>query len=288
MTEKTTDDASTVLLVGASGAVGRHLGLQLAAAGVRVRALTRHPDRARQRGFVQGDLRDPRSLRAAAHGADAAFLSWPFATAEGAERAVAALAGEVGRVVFLSSAAVRDAPGAGPHSPGRPHGGIEALLADSGVRHTALRPYGFAGDALRWAEEIRAGGPVRGYGGAAGLNPVDERDVAAVAVRALTEDGHDGARHVLTGPESPTQAEQVRIIGEAAGRAVRWEEVPRGAARRRMLTAGWPPAVADGALDSVHARIAAPEPVTDTVQDVTGHPARSFRAWAADHAALFR
>ncbi|MFF2075563.1 NAD(P)H-binding protein [Kitasatospora sp. NPDC058162] len=288
MTEKTTDDASTVLLLGAPGAVGRHLGLQLAAAGVRVRALTRRVDRARQKGYVLGDLRDPESLRAAAHGVDAAFLGWPFATAEGAAEAVAALAGEVGRVVLLSSAAVRDVPGAGPYSPGRPDGEIEALLTAGGLRHTVLRPHGFAADALRWAEEIRAGGAVRGYGGGAGLNVVDERDIAAVAARALTEDGHDGARYVLTGPESPTQAEQVRIIGEAAGREVRWEEIPREAARHRMLTTGCPPALVDGALDFLHARTTTPEPVTTTVQDVTGQPPRPFRAWAADHAHLFR
>ncbi|MFJ8470545.1 NAD(P)H-binding protein [Kitasatospora sp. NPDC094011] len=278
MTENTTDDASTVLLIGASGAVGRHLGLQLAAAGVRVRTLTRRADRARQQGYVHGDLRDPRSLRAAAHGVDAVFLRWPSATAEGAAAAVAALAGEVRRVVLLSPAGGRAAP----------TGEVEALLGRSGLPHAVLRPHGLAGDALRWAEEIRAGDAVRGYGGTAGLNLVDERDIAAVAVRALTENGHDGARYVLTGPESPTQAEQVRIIGEAAGREVRWEEVPREAARHRMLSTGWPPALADGALDFIHARIAAPEPVTTTVQDVTGRPARPFRAWAADHAALFR
>ncbi|MFE7524582.1 NAD(P)H-binding protein [Kitasatospora sp. NPDC057542] len=288
MTDKRTDDGSTVLVIGASGTVGRHVTRQLTEAGTHVRALTRQADRARQEGFRQGDLLDPASLRAAARGAGAAFLTWPFPTTEGAAEAVAALAGEVGRVVFLSSAVVRDVPGAGPQSPGRPDGGIEALLADSGVRHTVLRPHGFAANALRWAEEIRTGGVVRGYGGAAGLSPVDERDIAAVAVRALVEDGHDGARYVLTGPESPTQAEQVRIIGEAAGRLLRWEEIPREAARQRMLTTGWPPAIADGALDFIHARIAEPEPATTTVRDVTDRPARSFRTWATDHAALFR
>ncbi|WP_327675078.1 hypothetical protein [Kitasatospora sp. NBC_00458] len=143
-------------------------------------------------------------------------------------------------------------------------------------------------NALRWAEELRATGAVRGFGGAAGLTPVDERDIAAVAVRALLGDGHDGARYDLTGPASPTQAEQVRIIGEAVGRPARWEEVPRADARLRMLAGGWPPAVADGALDFVAARIGDPEPVTTTVRDVTGAPARTLGAWAAEHAGLFR
>ncbi|WP_459647302.1 Rossmann-fold NAD(P)-binding domain-containing protein [Kitasatospora sp. Ki12] len=268
MTEKRVDDASPVLVVGVSGTVGRHVGLQLAASGIRVRTLANR------------DLLDPASLEAAAQGVGAVLLGWPHPGTEAAADAVGVLAREVGRVVFLSSAAVRDVPE-------QPDGEVEALLVRSGVRHTVLRTYGFAA-ALQWAEEIRAGGTVRGYGGAAELNPVDERDVAAVAVRALVEDGHDGARYVLTGPESPTQAEQVRIIGEAAGRPVAWEEVPREAARQRMLAAGRPPATADGALAFVHARIAEPQPPTTTVPDVTGRPARSFRVWAADHAALFR
>ncbi|MFE7526903.1 hypothetical protein ACFU7Y_14390 [Kitasatospora sp. NPDC057542] len=264
MTDKRVDGTPPVLVIGISGAVGRHVGLQLAASGLRVRTL------------AQRELLDPASLEAAVQGAGAVLLGWPSPTADGATEAVGVLAREVGRVVFLSSAA-----------PGRPDGGIEALLARSGVRHTVLRAHGFAA-ALQWAEEIRAGGAVQGYGGAAGLNPVDERDIAAVAVRALVEDGHDGARYVLTGPESPTQAEQVEIIGAAVGRPATWQEIPRETARRRMSATGRPPAAVDGALDFLHARIAAPEPATTTVQDLTGHPARSFHAWAKDHAALFR
>ncbi|MEU3562028.1 hypothetical protein [Kitasatospora sp. NPDC006786] len=264
MTDERVDGTSRVLVIGVSGAVGRHVGLQLAASGVRVRTL---PPR---------DLLAPVSLEAAVRGAGAVLLGWPFPTADGATEAVGVLAREVGRVVLLS-----------PAGPGRPAGGVEALLTGSGVRHTVLRAHGFAA-ALQWAEEIRAGGVVRGYGGAAGLNPVDERDIAAVAVRTLVEDGHDGARYVLTGPESPTQAEQVEIIGAAAGRPATWQEVPRETARRRLSATGRAPAAVDGALDLVHARLSAPEPATTTVRDVTGHPARSFHAWATDHAALFR
>ncbi|GAB7188483.1 hypothetical protein ATKI12_8314 [Kitasatospora sp. Ki12] len=277
-------------MTGASGTVGRHLVPRLTAAAVRVRALTRDPERAKEQAgeLVRGDLRDPESVAAAARGATAAFLVWPFPTVDGAEETVAALAGQVGRVVYLSSAAVRDVPGAGPQSPGRPDGEIEAMLVRSRVRHTVLRPYGFAANALRWAAEIRAEGVVRDYGGAAGLNPVDERDIAEVAARVLTGDGHDGARYVLTGPEALTRAEQVRIIGEAAGRPTRWEEIPRGAARERMLADGWPASIADGALDFLHARIGDPEPVTDTVRRVTGRRPRGFRDWAAEHAARFR
>ncbi len=294
MNETTNDTPSgergTVLVVGPSGTVGRHVTAQLLEQGVDVLALTRDPDRARLPHAatpIRGDLTDARMLAAAARGVDAVFLVWPFPVVDGAVEAVAAVTGHAGRVVFLSSAAVRDVPGRGPESPGRPDAEIEALVERSGVRHTFLRPHGFMANTLRWADEIRTAGVVRGYGGEAGLALIDERDIAAVAVRALTEHGHGGARYALTGPASPTQAEQVRIIGEAAGRPVRWEEAPRWDARGQMLANGWPPAIVDGALDFVTARIGDPEPVTSTVQDVTGRPARALQEWAADHAGLF-
>lgn len=55
--------------------------------------------------------------------------------------------------------------------------------------------------------------------------PTDERDLAAVAVRVLGEDGHAGAEYVVTGPQSLTQAEQVHTIGRALGRSLRVEEI---------------------------------------------------------------
>ncbi|WP_405018350.1 NAD(P)H-binding protein [Kitasatospora sp. NBC_00070] len=286
------EQSPKVLVVGASGTVGRHVTSGLLRSGAEVLALTREPERATQlpsgATLVRGDLTDPESLAAAAREVDAVFLAWPLHSAEGAAEAVAALTGNARRVVYLSSAAVRDVPGGEPESPGRPDAEVEALIVRSGVRYTFLRPHGFMANALRWAAEIRATGLVRGYGGAAGLTLVDERDIAAVAVRALTEDGHHGARYALTGPASPTQAEQVRIIGAAVGRPVRWEEISRAAARRQLVDSGWPLGIVDGALDFVAARVDAPEPVTGTVLDVTGTPARSLHDWAVEHADRFR
>ncbi|MGW6917302.1 NAD(P)H-binding protein [Kitasatospora sp. NPDC054939] len=280
-----------VLVVGASGTVGRQVTAQLAAEGVEVVALGRRPPGGAPASGVrpvQGDLTDAASLAAAARGVDAVFLSWPLPTADGAAAAVAALTARATAVVQLSSAAVRDVPGRGPESPGRPDAAIEALVAATGVRHTALRPGGFMANTLRWAGELRGSGTVRGFGGGAGLALIDERDIAAVAVRALLEERHHGARYALTGPAAPTQAEQVRLIGRVVGRRFRWEEVSRAEAHTALLGAGWPPSVVAGALDHLAARIDAPEEVTDTVEAVTGSPARPLEEWLADRADRFR
>ena len=57
-----------------------------------------------------------------------------------------------------------------------------------------------------WAPQIRTGDVVRWPYLAAPTAPIDERDIAAVAVRALSEDGHAGAEYVLTGPQSLSQS----------------------------------------------------------------------------------
>ena len=281
----------TILVTGATGNVGRQAVSQLLATGAAVRAFVRDPAAALPDGAeaVQGDLSEPETLRWALEGVDSVFLVWPFFAAEGASAVVDAIVGHARRVVYLSSEGVRD----GAEEQADPingfHADIESLIERSGLEWTFLRPTGLALNALGWAEEIRSGGDVvREPHGAAARSPVHERDIAAVAARALTEDGHGGQKYVLTGPEVLTKAEQVRVIGEAIGRPLRFEEVPAEEARQEWIAAGLPPAAVDG-IFGAHARfVAEPEPVIATVEEITDEPARTFRQWALDHAGEFR
>ena len=122
--------------------------------------------------------------------------------------------------------------------------------------------------------------------GAAETAPVDERDVAAVAARTLHEDGHAGGDYVLTGPESLSQAEQVRIIGDVIGRRIAFEELSPDEFRRET-EGSWPRPAVDMLLAAWGATMGRPAYVTSTVSDVLGSPPRTFRQWAADHAAAF-
>ena len=146
----------------------------------------------------------------------------------------------------------------------------------------------FAANAVWWwAPQIRAGGDVvRWPHLAAPTAPIDERDIASVAVRALCEDGHAGAEYVLTGPQSLSQFEQVRTIGRVIGRPLRIEEMSPDEARREWVT-HVPASVVNMLLDAWAAAIGQPAHVTSTVAEITGVPARTFRDWATDHAAEF-
>lgn len=275
--------ATMVLVTGATGRVGGQVAAQLTAAGVPVRALVRN---AAPPGVeaVRGDLTDPSTVEPAAKGVDAVFLVFPTLRADHvAPDVVEALTRDARHVVYLSAA------GADPDAGGIPgsHGRLERLLERSGAPWTFLRPSGFAANTLGWADQIRAGDVVRWFHGAATRALIHERDIAAVGVRALTEDGHAGARHHITGPDQLTQVQQLAAIGEAIGRPLRFEQLPPDVARRELFPDA-PAGMADGIIAAHEAMVRHPEPVTDTVTELLGRPALTYRQWAADHAADFR
>lgn len=268
----------TILVTGATGNVGKHVVADLAAAGQAVRAVTRTPSRVPAGIEVaQGGIDDVGGML---DGVDRVFLVWPHMTAEGAEPVVSALASRVSHVVFLSARGVTD------DSP-LFHARIERLLRDSGVDWTFLRAGGFATNTLEWAPQVRAG-VVRWVHGGAGRALIHERDIADVAVAALTSAGHAGAAYELTGPETLTQAEQVRTLGAAVGREVRWEEMPVEEARESLLARGWEPGFVEHGLAYWASLVDQPETVTGVVEEVTGKPGRRFAEWAVEHAADFR
>ncbi len=277
---------STILVTGATGNVGRHIVAQLRDAGVTVRALSRDPaSSGLSQDAVTGDLTSPDSLRRAAAGADAAFLLWPFLDAQGAQSAVAALASQVRRIVYLSASSVRDEVPPGQNGV---WGHVEQVIEQSGAEWVFLRAGGFAANTLAWADQIRSDGVVSWAYGEAARSLIHERDIAGVAVRALTESRHAGAKYVLTGPESVTQANQARIIGEVTGLPVRWAEADPGQIREQFIASTGDPAFADHALAYWASLIKQPEHVTHTVEQLTGVPARTFRDWALEHAGEFR
>src|SRR5262245_53979987 len=94
-----------ILVTGATGNVGRNVVLHLHAAGEKVRAIARNPERVRFPPEVevrQADLGDPSTLDAALAGAERAFL-FPV---PGATEGFLARGADLRRVVLLSSDAV--------------------------------------------------------------------------------------------------------------------------------------------------------------------------------------
>ncbi|GAA2898802.1 NAD(P)H-binding protein [Streptosporangium fragile] len=272
----------TILVTGATGTVGRHVVGGLLRAGASVRALTRSPETAGlpdEVEVVRGDLTAPESVEPALAGVDRVYL---FPVPETAE-AVVRLAGKAGvrRVVVLSSVSADYAEG---DLSGDQHRAVEQAVEASGLEWTHVRPGEFMANLLfLWAPSIQAESVVRAPYGDAESAMVHEADIADVAVKALLEEGHAGAKYALTGPEALTKVEQVRIIGEVLGREVRFEELTREQTRELWISQGMPPEAVDWLLMPPPPKAV----VGPTAEQVTGRPARTFAQWVADHRADF-
>jgi uncharacterized protein YbjT (DUF2867 family) len=276
-----------ILVVGATGTVGSQVLAQLMETGAPVRALFRNPNTGAlppRVEVVRGDLTLPETLDRCLDGIDTVFLVW-VAPAVTVPSTIERIAKHARRIVFLSAPLKTAHPLFQQPNPSRALAEqIEQLIEASGLQWTFLRPGMFAANARRWwVPQIRAGDVVRWPYLSVPSAPIDERDIAAVAVRALCEDEHAGAEYVLTGPQSLSQFEQVATIGRVLGRSLRIEELSPDEARRELHSV-----IPAFLLDAWAAAIGQLALVTSTVQEILGAPARTFLDWATDHAAEFR
>ncbi|MFD5585231.1 NmrA family NAD(P)-binding protein [Streptomyces sp. NPDC127063] len=272
-----------IAVTGATGNVGRALVHRLLAAGAPVRALTRDPARA---GLPEGA-----EVAAVGQGDPAALfdgVSRVFLYAQSAELLPAIRAAGVRHVVLLSSAIIQEGADDPTHPIHVMHARVEEQLRESDLEWTFLRPGAFAANALQYAPQIRAGRTeVRGVFAEGRSVPLHEDDIAAVAERALLDDGHEGAVYRLTGAEEITNAGQIAALGHALGRDLRFVEIPAEQARAELFP-HVPPQMLDRLLQTFAETVGTPQEITPTVEKITGSPARTFADWAADHAADFR
>ena len=289
----TNEENGVIVVTGATGTVGSEVVRRLAAAGHRVRAVVRDEAAAAARlgpgvEFAPGDLSDPGTLEKALTGATRMYLLSPLVPElpvwEAGAIAAAQRAGIRHLVKHSNIGAADDAASRMQ----RWHRAGEELIENSGMAWTFIRPTGFMTNALAWAATIRAQGAVYWTGGDGRIAVVDPRDIAAVAVAALTATGHDGKAYDITGPQPLSNAEQTAAIAEAIGRPLRYVDIPEAAARDNMLAMGMPAEIVEGLLEfTAETRTGPDQAVSSAVPDVTGHPARTFTAWAAENAAAF-
>lgn len=283
-----------ILVSGATGNIGREVVNLLLAGGAKVVAVTRHPTTAALPDgavVVGGDPSRPQTLTRALPGVDAVFISpraLGDATAGAATAELLKLAAEQGaqRVVALSAVTVQY--GGGEQHFANAFKAVEDAARASGLQWTILRCAEFDSNSLVWAPQIRATGQVKGTYGDAETSPVHERDVAAVSALALMDAAHAGHTYVLTGPQSLSQRERVRLIGEAIGKQVLWEEISPQQVREAMLAQGLPEDIPDRLLGYLASLDQQPGPSSTDVSQVLGHRALTFAEWAVEHAAAFR
>ncbi|MGW3723245.1 NmrA family NAD(P)-binding protein [Streptomyces sp. NPDC005133] len=270
-----------ILVTGATGTVGRQVVAELLARGHAVRALTRDAARAALPvgvDVVQGDLTEPDSLIPALDGVTGLHLI----TFGGAYFALL----ETGpRILELARAAgmrrVTVLHGGGPSRL------EDAVRADDGVDWTVLMPVEFMANSLEWADGIAASGEVREPFVSRLSAMVHEGDIGAVAAVALTEEGHGGQEYVITGPALLTVGDKVATIAAARGREIALVELTEEQAVAQWRAAGHPEDLTGFLIEAYRNTPEVGRTVVDTVEKVTGHPARTFAHWAAEHADAF-
>ena len=269
------------LVAGATGTVGRNIVEQLVQSGHQVRALTRNPAKANFPDGVEivaGDLTNPTTLASALEGVTGLHLITfggdnyaPLQTG----KEIVALAEKAGvqRVTVLMS---------------RAKGAVEEALESSSLTWTFLQPVEFMSNIIQWAPSISAAGEIKLPFADRKTVIVHEADIAAVAVAALTEDGHAGKTYPITGAEVLTPRDMVRIIGSIIGTDIRLIEMTEAEAREQWQAEGHPQQVIDFLVWVYGNTPPIGYTVVPTVEQVTGRPARTFAQWAAEHADAFR
>jgi uncharacterized protein YbjT (DUF2867 family) len=281
---------SPLLITGASGTIGKELVKQLQARGADF-AVMSSKSAAVVGGLpaVRGDFADAASLRQAFAGVQTLFLLFPFTpeSVDLARNAVeAAKASGVKHIVRSSGAG---AQAGSPVAIADLQGRIDAMIEQSGIAYTLLRPAGFMQNWVNfYAGQIKAGSYAAAHGDAA-ITLVDVRDIAEVAAVVLTNPvAHAGRAYELTGGEALSTGEQVAMISRAIGRPVRYEAISPEQAETALRGWGLPPAqiALYSSLAHVYSQGWAAG-LSPDVQTLTGHAPRSFADFVAEHAAAW-
>ena len=281
----------TILVTGGTGRLGRLIVADLIGQGAAVRVLTARPAEARALlgtaiDLAEGRFEDADALAASLAGIEALLLLSPvsdtLASGQTAAIAAAERAG-VRRIVKISGSTwTIDPPGA--TRSGDAHAAVETRLRASPLETVALRPNAWMQTSLGPAlVRAAATGSLALPQGDTPVAFIDARDIAAVAMRQLLAETIAPGPLVLTGPRAVTGTELARLAAQGSSRPVQWAKLAWADQEAQLAAAGVPQShraniqrfamlMADGAA----------APVTATVAQILGRPARDVAAFAAE------
>ncbi|GEM86043.1 SDR family oxidoreductase [Meiothermus granaticius] len=283
-----------ILVVGATGNIGRAVVQRLAGQGIAVRALVRTPQKAASLAhsnveIVHGDLSQPETLRAALDGIKRAFV---LVNAPGRHLELQGNFLEAAKQTGLEYAVNVSMHGAAPDSPiafARAHWQLDDQLAHSGISFTHLQPNLFMQNFFSHIATIASSGVFYLPLGEAYVSWVDARDVGVVAAGLLANGGSEGETLTITGPHSLTPSQSALALSEGLGRVVRHVDVSLEATRSSLLKAGLPPTYADDLVElyrlfaSGYGNV-----VTDVVQRVGSVAPRTLGGFGMEFAERFQ
>ena len=279
-----------ICVTGASGTLSSEVIRQLERQQVPFRGAyfsKRAAEIARARGIeaVTIDYDHPATLRAACAGCDALFLLGPNALHQTELESNAVDAARAAGVRHMVKQSVMGAAEEA-YSLARIHRPVEKAIEKSGLTWTFLRPNSFMQNAVTFmSTTIRTEGALYSASAQARISHVDVRDIAAVAVAALTTQGHEGQIYTLTGLEALTYDEVADELSRALGRVIRHVSLSAADLKIGMLAEGMPESIADRMLDlERYFREDRASTITDDVKRVLGREPGRFADYVRDTA----
>ena len=285
----------TILVMGATGNVGSQVVKQLADTGANVRAAVRSPRKAESLkservSLTEFDTDKPETIEAAFQGVDKVFLLTPLVpnmVELSANLVAAAKKAGVKHIIKSSGMGAEVEPGI---TLTRWHREAEKAIEASGIAFTFVRPNGFMQNYANFnGVTIKTQNAFYLPVGDGKVSYIDTRDIAAVAVAALTQDGHEGKAYEVTGLEAISNQEIAEIISQVVGRKINYVDVPEDAARSEMKQSGMPDVLIDMTMELYELYKAGyASEVTPTVEQVTAKKPISFAQFANDYAEAFK
>ena len=284
-----------MLLIGATGKIGRHLVPALVAAGVTPTVLVRDVDRAFETfgtsvHYVAGDLSDPTSLAAAFNGQDVVYLAVGQTDNQVAleKNAIdAAVAAGIPRIVKISALGAQIGVD-GPNPFVRWHAEIEQYLAAAPIESTILRPNLFDDNLLGAAAQI-AEGQLYSTAEDGLIAWIYPRDIADVAAVVLLDGSHTGKVYEISGPEAITYGELAERFTAILGKPVQRIGIDDASFQGALESAGVPAWLIQAYVElnaSVRTSGVAGN-VSDDVPTLLGRPATSIDTWIQENRSAF-
>jgi uncharacterized protein YbjT (DUF2867 family) len=289
-----TDKKEIIAVTGATGNIGKYVVEGLIAKGFAPRAIVRKRESNKTwEKFsieqVEADLNDVESLAKAFDGAGKVFSLSPLVTNMielGTKTVKAAKLAKVKQIVRSS------ALGANVNAPimmGKWHGEIEKMIEDSGIAFTMVQPASFFQNYLSFAETIKSQNVFYLPLGEGKISLVDTRDIADVAVAALTESGHENKKYAVTGGESLSCQDIAEIFSEVLNREIKYVDAPEDVARTQMIDSKMPELLVDAVMElNQIGKAGYVSDIFPTIEEVTGQKPRTFRQFVEENRAIFQ
>jgi len=288
-------DTGKILITGATGNVGTAVVDTLSTTDVNLRALAHDEAKAqslRDRGVevVVGDFLEPETMVPALEGVHTVFLLTPIHPGQVSQASnvvkAAKNSGNDPRIVRLS---VHQASHEAPSRNTRQHAEIEDELASSGLPYTFLRPQSFMQNTLMAARTVASEGRIYQPFKDGKLGMIDARDIGEVAAKVLTEEGHEGKTYTLTGPAAISFHDVAQALSEVLGKEVSYINIPLEKAKEAMINMSISEWRADVLIEYAKAHSEGYSNfTTEDVEQLTGHPATSYKEFATDFERVFR